>query len=357
MKYILPVLLTALLIQPGSAQTFRSNVTKRGTTAAAFLSICQGARALSMGSAYVAVADDPSSLYWNPAGITDIYGGSLVVDHSQWLAGINYNFVAGTYNLGDFGVLGMSFTSSDIDEMLVRTVENPEGNGETFAVSDVAFSIAYALRLTDKFSIGFNPKVIHQKIWNMSADAVAIDIGIKYITPFDGIVLGMSISNFGSKMQMAGSSSNVLYDPDPATVGNNGRIPANLSMEEWSLPLNFKFGLAYKVLNDNVNKLMISVDAAHPSDNYESVDFGAEYIFNDFLALRGGYKSLNDLASSLLSGPDYFSDWQDEEKGGLSLGIGVKQSVVGNVQCSFDYAYQDFGRLLNVQKFSVGILF
>ncbi len=323
------------------AQAFKSNVSKKGTTAAPFLSIGQGARALSMGGAFVAVADDPSSMYWNPAGIADINGVSLIVDHTQWLADIQYNYLAGTIHLGDLGTVGVSFTASSIDEMRVTTTENPEGNGETFAVSDVAFSIAYAIKLTDKFAIGFNPKFIYQKIWKMSASAMAIDIGVKYETPFDGAILGMSISNFGSKMQMQGNSSSVLFDPDPTTTGNNGKIPATLATEEWALPLNFKVGLAYKAYADPSNKLTLAIDASHPSDNYESIDLGAEYIFNDFLALRGGYKSM------------FLVDSQE----GMTLGVGVKQAVVGNFQFTFDYAYQDFGILKSTQKFSIGIIF
>ncbi len=323
------------------AQAFKSNVSKKGTTAAPFLSIGQGARALSMGGAFVAVADDPSSLYWNPAGIADITGAALVVDHTQWLADIQYNYLAGAIHLGDIGTLGLSFTASNIGEMRVTTTDNPEGNGETFSVSDVAFSVGYAIKLTDRFAIGFNPKFIYQKIWKMSASAMAIDIGVKYNTPFDGVILGMSISNFGAKMQMQGTSSSVLFDPDPSTTGNNGKIPANIATEEWALPLNFKVGVAYKAFSDETNKLTLAVDASHPNDNYESIDLGGEYIFNDFLALRGGYKSL------------FLTDSQE----GMTLGVGVKQAVVGNFQITFDYTYQDFGILKNAQKFSIGIIF
>ena len=56
---------TALLFVLTNGQ----EVTKVGTTAAKFLSIPVGARAVGMGGAFVAVADDASSLYWNPAGI------------------------------------------------------------------------------------------------------------------------------------------------------------------------------------------------------------------------------------------------------------------------------------------------
>lgn len=323
------------------SQTFKSNVSKKGTTAAPFLSIGQGARALSMGGAFVAIADDPSSLYWNPAGIADIPGGAIYIDHTQWLADIRYNYLASTISLGDMGTLGVSFTASSIDEMRVTTTDNPEGNGETFSVSDIAFSVGYAVKLTDKFSIGFNPKFVYQKIWKMSASAVAIDIGVKYITPFDGAVLGMSISNFGTKMQMQGTSASVTHDIDPSTTGNNGKIPANLATEEWTLPLNFRVGVAYSLFKTESNSLIISVDASHPNDNYESIDLGGEYVFNDFLSLRGGYKSM------------FLVDSEE----GMTLGIGVEQALVGNVQISFDYGYQDFGILKNAQKFAIGILF
>lgn len=324
-----------------TAQTFRSNVSKKGTTAATFLSIGQGARALSMGGAFVAMADDPSSLYWNPAGIADLTGASIIVDHTQWFADIQYNYLGATIGLGDLGTVGLTFTGSSIDEMLVTTVDRPEGNGETFSVADIAVSAAYAIKLTDKFSIGFNPKFIYQRIWKMSASAMAIDIGVKYITPFDGAVLGMSISNFGSKMQLSGNSTVVFHDIDNSTSGNNGRIPANLSTEEWMLPLNFRVGIAYALYKDESNRLTVAVDASHPSDNYESIDLGGEYVFNDFLSIRGGYKSM----------------FLVESEEGLTLGVGVKQAVVGSSQVTFDYGYQDFGILKNVQKFTVGINF
>ncbi len=330
-----------LCVSFAAAQTFNSNVSKKGTTAAPFLSIGQGARALSMGGAFVAVADDPSAMYWNPAGIADISGNSMFVDHTQWFADIQYNYLATTLALGDLGTLGLSFTASGIDEMRVTTTDDPDGNGETFSVSDIAFSVAYAVKLTDKFSIGFNPKFVYQRIWKMSASAIAIDIGVKYITPFDGAVLGMSISNFGTKMQMAGTSSAVTHDLDPSTTGNNGKIPANLATEEWALPLNFKVGVAYKVFSTESNVLTLAVDASHPNDNYESIDLGGEYVFNDFLALRGGYTSM------------FLADSEE----GMTLGIGVYQALVGNVRIAVDYGYQDFGILDNAQKFSVRILF
>lgn len=324
-----------------AAQQYVTNVSKRGTTAAPFLSIGQGSRALAMGSAFVAIADDQSAMYWNPAGIAGLEGNGIIFDHTRWIAGIQYNYLGATINIGNYGVVGLNFTASDIADMNVTTTDNPDGTGETFGVSDVAFGIAYGLKLTDKFEIGFNPKIVYQKIWKMSATAIAMDMGVKYETPFKGITLGMSISNFGQKMRLEGNSALVLYDPDPLTTGNNGRIPAFLQTDEWSLPLNFRVGIAYKALEIEEHRLTLAVDASHPSDNYESVDVGGEYLFNDFFAVRGGYKSL------------FLKD--SEER--FSLGVGIRQYFLGNVQFRIDYAYQDFQRLSNVQKFSIGIIF
>jgi opacity protein-like surface antigen len=323
------------------AQGYVSDVSKRGTTAAQFLSINQGARAAGMGSAFVAVADDPTALYWNPAGLTKVQGGAVVFEHVNWIADIKYDFFAASYNIGSFGTLGISFLTSNIEDMQVRTILEPEGTGETFGISDVMFSVAYAINLTDNFSIGFNPKFINQKIWRTNATAFAIDMGVQYTTPFDGMILAMSISNFGTKMKLDGTSALVLYDPDQNSTGNNERIPAYLQTDQWELPLNFRVGVSYKPFSSSMHKLLLAIDAMHPSDNYESLNLGCEYIFNDLFFLRGGYKSL------------FLRDSEES----YTFGAGILQRFIGNVALKIDYSFGDFGRLKNVQRFSVGISF
>jgi hypothetical protein len=340
-RLLLGLLLLSLTVGSiAAAQAFKSDVSKKGTTAAAFLSISQGARASGMGSAFVAVADDWSSLYWNPAGIATT-GNGITFDHTQWFADIGYNFIAGSVNLGKIGSLGMSITSSSIDDMPVTTVERPEGTGEVYNVSQIAFSIAYAIQLTDDFAIGFNPKVIHERIWKSSANALAMDVGVKYNTPFKGIVLGMSISNFGEKMHMTGQNTVVLYDSDPTNTANNGRIPAELSTGEWALPLNFRVGVAYQPSLGETHKFILAVDAMHPSDDYESVNVGGEYTFADFLSLRGGYKSL----------------FLKESEESLTLGVGVHHQIGNSLILVADYCYASFGRLSNIHKISVSMGF
>jgi len=325
---------------PATATDFTSTVSKKGTTAAPFLSISQGARATAMGSAFVAVANDWSSLYWNPAGIASADNG-VMFDHTLWFADLSYNFIAGSYSLGSLGTIGLSLTSSSIGDMPVTTVASPDGTGEVFNVSDVAFGLTYAIRLTDDFSIGFTPKFVYQRIWKMSASALAMDLGVRYITPFKGIVLGMSITNLGQKMRMTGQNAVVLYDADPASSGNNGRIPSELSTGEWALPLSFRVGIAYQPDLGEMSKVTLALDAMHPSDDYESMNVGAEYTFDNFISFRGGYKSV------------FLKDTEES----FTLGVGVQQHLLGNITLRADYCYADFGRLKNAQKITLAMSF
>jgi hypothetical protein len=323
------------------SQSFVSDVSKRGTSAATFLSIGQSARAIGMGSAFVGMSGDPSAIYWNPAGIADIDGIGLVFDHTNWIADVGYNYFAGAYGIGGLGTIGLSVIVSDIGDMDVTTINQPEGTGQTFTATDFAVTLSYAVKLTENFAIGISPKFIYQSIWNMNASSVAVDLGVQYRTPFDDMILAMSISNFGTKMRLDGNTTLVLFDSDPNSSGNNDKIPAYLETNDWALPLIFRVGVAYDPIKSENHKLTLALDALHPSDNYESVNVGGEYTFMDLLSIRGGYQSL----------------FLDEAEQTFALGFGIKKQIIGNVTLYFDYAYQDFGRLSDIQKFSFGMSF
>ena len=318
-----------------------NDVSKVGTTSAPFLEIEVGSKAVGMGSAFVAVANDATALYWNPAGISRLPGNETVLIHTEWIANINYDFVGTVFPMGNLGVLGISIISLSTNEMKVRTVDKPEGTGELFSVGDLAVGIAFARNLTTRFSIGFNGKYIRQKIWHMSATGFAIDIGTLFTTPLAGMKIGMSISNFGGKMQMLGKDTFVNFDLAPDQEGSNDRIPANLKTDEFSLPLLFRVGLALEVFNFNSSRMIMAVDAAHPNDNTEYINVGAEYSSNDWLFLRTGYKNL-----FLLDGEE-----------GLTIGAGIKYALGSNVSIKIDYSYQDFGRLNNAQSFSLALVY
>jgi len=322
-------------------QNFREHVSKRGTTAASFLEIGVGARALAMGGAFTALADDPSAIFWNVGGLAKLKRSGIIFNHSDWIANTNFDFLGGAFKIGRFGTVGVSITALTMGEMEVTTIDEPEGTGQIFKAGDFAVSVAYAFNLTDRFSIGFNPKVIYQYIWDMNATGVAIDVGIHYISPFKGLTMGFAMTNFGSKMRIDGENNRVLYDFDPESSGNNERIPSKLETEKWPLPLNFRIGLFYQLLNRPFHKMVLAIDAQHPNNDYESINLGFEYLFRNRFALRGGYHSL------------FLSDSETS----FTLGAGLNYPLMRNFIFHFDFAYVDFGLLENVKKFSVSLEF
>lgn len=322
-------------------QPFVKDVSKRGTTAASFLEIGVGARSLAMGGAFVAQANDPTTIYWNVGGLAKLSKHGVSFTHNDWVADTKFDYVAAAFKLNEMGTLGASLAFFDLGDMQVRTVAEPEGTGQIFGGSDFAFTLAYAMNLTDNFAIGVATKVIRESIWDMHATAFALDAGIHYRMPFKGFTLGAMMSNFGTDMTMRGDNSLVLHDPDPGTTGNNGRIPADLQMESWSLPLNFQVGIAYEAFRSEQHRLVLEVDALHPNNNYESLNLGGEFVFGNFLALRGGYNSL----------------FLDDAEQSYTFGAGITREFMGNVRVAVDFAYADFGRLENSKKFSFLIEF
>jgi hypothetical protein len=336
------LLATGMVLLLATVPLFGQKVTKSGTTAAAFLEIDAGARGFGMGSAFVSVADDISSIYWNPAGIARCGQTEATFANTRWIADIMYNYAAIAIPIGHFGVLGANATFLSMNEMDVTTVTAPEGTGETFDSGSYAFGLSYARKLTDRFSIGFNAKFIQERIYHSSAQGIAFDIGTVFDTQFQGLRIGMSISNYGTKMQMGGRDMLIQTDIDANKHGNNENINANLQTDAYDLPLLFRVGVSVDVLKGLYNSnLILSVDALHPNDNVESINVGAEYTFGKLVSLRCGYQSLFE---------------RDSEEG-LCFGGGVNCKVLGQTTIHLDYAWGDFGVLKNTQKFSMGLSF
>lgn len=316
-------------------------VTKTGTTAATFLKVDVGARAVGMGSAYVSVVEDATAMYWNPAGLARVKGNEAVFSHAQWIADIGMNYAGVVVNLGSLGNIGVCGLFQTMDEMERTTLLQPDGTGEMFDAGSYAFSLSYARNLTDRFSIGMSAKFIQEKIYHSTANGAAIDIGALFDTQLNGMKIGMSITNYGTKMQIGGRDMQTQMDPDPTVSGNNENIPAYLKTDAFDLPLMFRVGISMDVLKGiGKSNLILAVDALHPNDDYESMNVGCEYVFNKMFSIRAGYKSL----------------FNKESEEGLSLGAGLNIPM-GGIRLVLDYAYHDFGVLNYIQKITIGLGF
>jgi hypothetical protein len=323
----------------GHAQLFRSTA-KVGTTAAQFLKIGVGARALGMGGAQAGVMGDASSIYWNPAALSRMeISSEITFTHVNWLADIDYDFAGGVMTIGDLGTFGLSVISLRVPEELVRTVDFPEGDGRKWDANSLAFGLSYSRNLTDRFSVGVTGKYIHEGIWSENANGFAVDVGTLYVSEITGLTLGASISNFGTKMRLDGRDLYLNDDPDNAIGSGPNNIPAEYRTESFDLPLTFRIGLAYETPVYEDFRAIVAVDATHPNDNTEYVNSGLEVNWSDVVFARVGYKSA----------------FLRNSEEGLTWGLGVHYGIPNVATIKLDYGFADYGRLKNIQYFTLGL--
>lgn len=344
MKYFIRVSVVFVLIAAlnmANAQISRTT-TKVGTTVAQFLKIGAGARSVAMGGSAAAMDGDVYSIYWNPGSLARLKTpGEASFNHTQWLADVDYDYVASGLTIDGFGTLGLSVTSLRVPEDIVRTEINPEGDGRRWGYSAFSMGLSFARSLTDRFSIGFTAKYIREGLWNMSAQGFAFDVGTIYTTTFNDLKIGASISNFGTKMRLDGQ--NISFNNFPG--GEQGQGPQNVESiyktDAYDIPLQFRIGLAMDVLKMDDIRATASVDATHPNDNVEYVNSGLEAAYDEMFFGRVGYNSL----------------FLDNSERGLTWGVGLYLQITNVNGIKIDYAFADYGRLKNVQYVSVSVTY
>jgi len=337
---IMPFLLCLPFIVYGQSGDYN----KVATTAAQFLKVEVGARALAMGGCFGALANDASALYWNPAGIAQLSKLEISLTHSRWIADISNGFAGLVLPVDRNNIVGLSFQYQTMDEMEQTTIEQPKGTGLYFNARDLAIGISYARPMTDYLHFGMTAKMIHQSIWNETAMGFAMDMGLLLDTGIKGIKVAMVMTNFGTDLQLDGRDLIRGYDQLSGSASNPD-TEAKLSTEGWPLPTNMRLSIASEIVGSNDaffpnadNRLLLIVDATHPNDNPEQYNIGIEYGLYGSYFIRTGYRGNTD-----------------EE--GLTFGAGVNFQVAENVHLLIDYAYADFGVFDNVQHFTLGLKF
>jgi hypothetical protein len=156
-----------------------------------------GARALAMGGAYTAVADDATAGYWNPAGLTGIERFNL---SSMISANVSYdrqyNYVAMGYNFGTAGWGAFSWLNGGIKDIDGYVNDVPSGQ---FNADQHGFLFSYGNKM-NKLNVGMTFKVGYQKIGaDYSKSGVGFDAGLKYIVN-DNVHLGVTARDLGTKV-------------------------------------------------------------------------------------------------------------------------------------------------------------
>jgi long-subunit fatty acid transport protein len=322
MKKIFSIIILSLIFYTQNfAQIFPILGGQRaGISTAQFLKIGVGGRGAALGDAFVAIANDASALYWNPAGLTQFNDNQIIFSHNKWVVDINHDFFGAVYHLDETNTFGVSFVSLNMQDMPVTTEFNPFGNGEYFGFSDVAFSVSYSRKMTDKFSFGGTIRYIEETLDKLKMRGLMIDLGTYYWTGLGSTRFAVAVTNFGN---------NLAPDGEVVLIGKRKK-------SEWQAfapPTMFRIGFAFEPYEDEMHKVTTSIQLNHPNDNSENLSTGIEYTWNNMFFIRAGYKI-------------------NVEEQNYSFGTGLFVPIdIANF--TLDYAYSNFARLGSAHRFSI----
>ncbi len=298
-----------------------------GTAAATFLKIDVGADAAAMSGAFVAMANDATSLYWNPAAAAQVEGNSLTLSHIEWPVDIQYEYLGYIHHFSDVWSIGLSMGMLHMPDMEVTTEYHPTGNGEFFRFYDVFGALTFSVKLTNQFSFGTTVKYVEEGLAELKMGGWMIDIGTFYWTGFKSLRFAVGLSNFGPDMKPDGSYLKETKEGNYNTVG----------YEAFSPPTTFRVGTAMEVVESENYTLTSSLQVNHPVDNAENAVIGLDLSFIKKLHLRAGYK-IN----------------YDEEKFTIGTGLNIP---ISSMNLSVDYAYKSFTNLGSTHQFTIDFQF
>ncbi len=302
---------------------------RAGISSLQFLKLGPNPRAAALGESFVALVDDASSLYWNPAGATQFSGNEVMLSHMAYVADIRHEFAAGVYHLSPSMAVGLSLTALTTDRIAVTTEFEQDGTGRTFGFGDIAVGLTFSQRMTDQFSYGVTVRYAEEQAAELKQRAGLVDLGIAYKTGWRGSRFAVAITNFGGQINPTG---NVTRQSQTGPVEVTG-------FQDFQAPTLFRIGFALDAWQRAEQRLTVTTQLNHPNDNAENLAFGAEYNWNNILALRTGYRLNVD------------------EVDAPSVGVGLNLPTVGRLSVGADYALTHLDRLGTIHQLGVRLRF
>ena len=374
MRKIFITLLVAAFIPFGAIQA------QVGITAVPFLQIEPDSRASGMGNTGVAIADNASAIFWNPAGLAFQNKSQISLTHANWLPAFNadlfYDYLVGTYHVDGIGTIGGHITFLNLGEQ-TRTDETGLELGR-FNSFEISAGLSYGFRISDNFAVGTGLRYIYSSLADGSVSgqdispgsSIAVDLSALYKTnPFSvgdrmaNFNAGINLSNIGPGIQY---TDNAQKDPLPTMLRAGWAYTMDLDRN----------GLNRITFANDISKVMarnerIGSDPENPEyetmgvfealfnswgsferfNGVETVNvslaqqlmfgFGLEYWYDNLFALRTGY---------------YYEHPENGNREFITLGAGLRYNIFG-VDFSYLYALEDDHPLANTIRLSVLINF
>jgi hypothetical protein len=314
-------LFVALMLLVVSFPAYGGDAARIGTAGGEQVRVPVGARTLAMQGANIAFTSGLEAMYWNPAGFSSMKNSAAGTFSTMSLFGdadIRLNYAAIGVKMQRFGTIGFSIKSFDFGDIPITTNQDMDGeSGATFSPSFITLGLTYSRLLTDAIQVGVTAKLINEGITRASASAFAFDIGIQYhnLGGLNGISMGLAVKNIGTDIQYAGSG---LLSP------NTFRELPTMSHQ---LPATVELGVGYKRNLNESNTLLVNGNFENNNFGNDAYKLGAEYMYTDLVALRGGYNFLQETDTE-----EVLYRW--------TAGVGLHY-MLSNTGLTFNYAYRD----------------
>ncbi len=323
----------------GASCLYAGSSDRIGTAGAQELRIPIGGRTTAMGGSNIADVYGSEALYWNPAGVSHHDGTEAMFSHLEYMADINIDYFGVMTNLEDFGTIGFQAKVISIGDIPRTTTREALGTGEMFSPTFSVVGVTYSRVFTDRVSFGVTANYVNEAVEQVAAHGISFDVGVMYDPLWQGLRFGITMKNFGPNMKFEGEGFNVSVDvpgTEPGSKPKNFRSQSS----EFELPAYIKFGVSWDMVNQDLNKAVVT--GAFQANNFSEDEFrgGLEYSYDDMFFLRGGYSYSN----------------QESYMYGLSVGGGIKYAW-GQNYITLDYTWVESEYFDNNQYFTAKFSF
>lgn len=277
-----------------SAPALAGNEQKRGQAGATELLINPWARSAGWAGSATAAIRGVESMNHNIGGLAFVEGTEINFSSTRWLSGsdINIHSFGLGQSVGDNGgVLGLSVMSMDLGNFK-QTDENNPDQDVNFEASFINIGLSYSKVFSNSIYGGITVRVISESIPNASAQGIAFDGGVQYVTTLgkgplaeDNFKVGVSLRNVGPEMRFTGDG--LAYT---ARI-ENGTFDGTIEQrsESFEIPSLLNIGVAYDLNLTEIHKVTIAGNFNANSFTNDQVQVGAEYSFDDKFMVRGGF--------------------------------------------------------------------
>lgn len=335
MNKILYIILSLVFMIVTVDTVYAGNPDRQGEAGAAQLLMNPWARSAGLHTMTTSMISGVEAIRLNVAGLARVNKTEVSIGSTQYLRGtdINMNAIGLAQKVGKNGTFGFSLMALDFGDLLVTTVDQPEGTGATFSPRFFNLGLSYAHLFENKVSVGVTVRTVSEAISNASANALALDAGVQYVTgENDNFKFGISLRNVGSRMQFKGEGFSVSTTTDEGA--GSYVLTTNQRPTSFELQSVLNIGASYDFL---IGKSRLTVVGNYASNAFsqDQIGGGLEFAFNELIMVRGGYRldfgqTANDgLEEPLYTGP----------AAGLTVNIPMSKSA-NAPRLALDYGYR-----------------